>query len=65
LLQIDKTLTVAIMGCQVNGPGEAAHADLAITGIGRKVFLYKKGKLFREVTSSEAEEALFAALEEF
>lgn len=64
LLQIDKPLTVAIMGCQVNGPGEAAHADIAITGIGRKAFLYKKGKLFREVTSSEAEEALFAALEE-
>lgn len=64
LLQIDKPLTVAIMGCQVNGPGEAAHADIAITGIGRKVFLYKKGKLFREVTSLEAEEALFAVLEE-
>ncbi len=64
LLQIDKPLTVAIMGCQVNGPGEAAHADLAITGIGRKVFLYKHGQLVAEVTSEDAEDALFSALEE-
>lgn len=64
LLQIDKPLTVAIMGCQVNGPGEAAHADLAITGIGNSVFLYKKGKLLTKVTTANAEDALFAALEE-
>lgn len=64
LLQIDKPLTVAIMGCQVNGPGEAAHADLAVTGIGTKAFLYKKGKLITEVTEAEAEDALFSALEE-
>jgi len=63
LLSIDRDLTVAIMGCQVNGPGEAAHADVAITGIGTKVFLYRKGRLVREVGLDEAEEALYTCLE--
>lgn len=49
LLTIDKDLTVAIMGCQVNGPGEAKSADLAITGLGNSIFLYeKKGKLVKK-----------------
>ncbi len=52
------------MGCQVNGPGEAASADIAITGIGNKVFLYVKGKLVKEVVESEAEEVLFQYIQE-
>lgn len=48
LLTIDKDLTVAIMGCQVNGPGEAKSADLAITGLGNSIFLYEKGKLVKK-----------------
>lgn len=65
LLRIQKPLTVAIMGCQVNGPGEASHADVAITGIGRKVFLYVRGKLVREVSAEDAEQALMDVVEEF
>jgi (E)-4-hydroxy-3-methylbut-2-enyl-diphosphate synthase len=64
LMQIDAPLTVAIMGCQVNGPGEAAHADIAITGIGNRVYLYEKGVLVREVTADSAEDVLLARLEE-
>jgi len=64
LLGYSNDLTVAIMGCQVNGPGEAAQADIAITGIGNKVFLYVKGKLIKEVTSDEAESELMSAIEE-
>lgn len=64
LLQVDAPLTVAIMGCQVNGPGEAAHADIAITGIGNRVYLYEKGKLVKEVRSETAEEELFKRIEE-
>ncbi len=63
LLTIDKDLTVAIMGCQVNGPGEAKAADLAITGIGNSIFLYEKGELVRKVTASEAKSALLEAIE--
>jgi (E)-4-hydroxy-3-methylbut-2-enyl-diphosphate synthase len=65
LMTYDLPLTVAIMGCQVNGPGEAEHADLAITGIGNKVFLYEKGKMVKEVTSENAESELFAKIEEY
>lgn len=64
LMQYDVPLTVAIMGCQVNGPGEAAHADIAITGIGNRVYLYERGKLVKEVSSETAEEELLARIEE-
>jgi (E)-4-hydroxy-3-methylbut-2-enyl-diphosphate synthase len=47
----------------VNGPGEAAHADLAVTGIGNKIYLYEKGTLVREVLAQDAEEVLFTHLE--
>ncbi|MDC7230923.1 MAG: flavodoxin-dependent (E)-4-hydroxy-3-methylbut-2-enyl-diphosphate synthase [Sphaerochaetaceae bacterium] len=63
LLTIDKDLTVAIMGCQVNGPGEAKAADLAITGLGNSIFLYEKGKLVKKVTQQEAKAALMEAIE--
>ena len=64
LLAYQSDLTVAIMGCQVNGPGEAANADIAITGIGNKVFLYIRGKLVKEVSAQEAEKELFLSIQE-
>lgn len=64
LLSIDKDITVAIMGCLVNGPGEAKEADFAITGMKEKVFLYKHGVLVSEIDSSDAERALFEAINE-
>ena len=64
LLSIDKDITVAIMGCLVNGPGEAASADFALTGVGGKVYLYKGGLLHAAVSADEAEEALFEAIED-
>ncbi|HZJ87924.1 MAG TPA: (E)-4-hydroxy-3-methylbut-2-enyl-diphosphate synthase [Sphaerochaeta sp.] len=63
LAQIDKDLTVAIMGCQVNGPGEAKDADIAITGIGDSLFLYVNGSLVRELYESEAKKALLEAID--
>ena len=63
LLSLNKDIQVAIMGCSVNGPGEARNADYAVTGIGRKVFLYSKGVLLKEVDASDAEKALFEAIE--
>ncbi|MCS7201836.1 MAG: flavodoxin-dependent (E)-4-hydroxy-3-methylbut-2-enyl-diphosphate synthase [Dictyoglomus sp.] len=41
-------LTIAIMGCEVNGPGEAKEADLGITGSSNRVFLFKYGKIIKE-----------------
>lgn len=62
LATIQKDLTVAIMGCQVNGPGEAKAADIAITGIGNSVFLYEKGELSKKVEPNEAKAALMEAI---
>jgi len=64
LLEIQTPLTVAIMGCQVNGPGEAAMADIALTGMAGRIYLYEKGKLVKEIAEAEAEEVLFERIRE-
>ena len=64
LLTVNKDITVAIMGCQVNGPGEARNADVAITGIGNKVFLYCRGQLYKDVDVMSAEDSLFDLIDE-
>ena len=43
LQTVNKNITVAIMGCAVNGPGEAKHADIAIAGGRNEGLLIKKG----------------------
>ena len=45
LLSLDKDITVAVMGCVVNGPGEGKHADLGICGAGDYVLIFKKGQI--------------------
>jgi (E)-4-hydroxy-3-methylbut-2-enyl-diphosphate synthase len=51
---IETPLTVAVMGCVVNGPGEARHADFALVG-GRKQFaLYARGQLVKSVAEAQA-----------
>ncbi len=51
---IETPLTVAVMGCVVNGPGEASHADYALVG-GRKMFaLYRQGQLVKSVPEAKA-----------
>jgi (E)-4-hydroxy-3-methylbut-2-enyl-diphosphate synthase len=63
LYALDKDITVAIMGCAVNGPGEARHADLGITGAGNRVLLFRHGKIIRTTTAGEADAAFREALE--
>ena len=46
---IDKKLTVAVMGCVVNGPGEAKEADLGVAGGLTECILFKKGELVRKI----------------
>ncbi|MGN0740052.1 MAG: flavodoxin-dependent (E)-4-hydroxy-3-methylbut-2-enyl-diphosphate synthase [Treponema sp.] len=55
LLSLDKNITVAVMGCVVNGPGEAKHADLGIAGAGDKAIIFKKGKIVRTIESKNAD----------
>jgi len=57
LYALDRELTVAIMGCEVNGPEEARHADVGITGSGDKVLIFRRGKAARTVSAVEADEA--------
>lgn len=64
LLMSGKDVCVAFMGCQVNGPGEAKGADLAVTGLGNAVFLYKKGELYKKIAEDEALDAFWEAFEE-
>jgi (E)-4-hydroxy-3-methylbut-2-enyl-diphosphate synthase len=52
-----KKATVAVMGCVVNGPGEARAADLGITGAGNKVLLFKHGEKIRTVDCKDADKA--------
>jgi len=55
LYSLNKDITVAVMGCEVNGPEEAKHADLGITGAGDKVLIFKRGKVIRTITAAEAD----------
>nr|WP_148257913.1 (E)-4-hydroxy-3-methylbut-2-enyl-diphosphate synthase [Leadbettera azotonutricia] len=57
LYSLDKDITVAIMGCVVNGPGEARHADLGITGAGDKVLIFRRGEVIRTINAAEADGA--------
>ncbi|MCL2127605.1 MAG: flavodoxin-dependent (E)-4-hydroxy-3-methylbut-2-enyl-diphosphate synthase, partial [Treponema sp.] len=57
LYALDKNMTVAIMGCEVNGPEEARHADLGITGSGGKALIFRHGKVVRSVSAEEADSA--------
>ncbi len=47
LLSLDKDITVAVMGCVVNGPGEGKHADIGITGAGDSVIIFRHGEIVR------------------
>ncbi len=58
LAGIHKPIRVAVMGCIVNGPGEAADADVAVCAAADKGFIYKKGKKIGMAKKSQ----LFAAL---
>lgn len=65
LLAIDKSLTVAIMGCQVNGPGEAKGADIAIAGIGNNVYLYRDGEIYSQTVYEKAKDELLQLVREY
>ena len=65
LRKMRKNLTIAIMGCPVNGPGEAKRADLGITGSENQIVIFKKGKIIRRESADHAIEAFREELEKF
>lgn len=59
LKSIQKPLTVAVMGCSVNGPGEAAAADCGIAGGFGEGLLFAKGKIIKKVPQDQLVDELF------
>lgn len=60
LENVDKNITVAVMGCVVNGPGEAREADIGIAGGNGEGLLFKKGEIIKKLP----EDKLFETLKE-
>ncbi|SDP25502.1 flavodoxin-dependent (E)-4-hydroxy-3-methylbut-2-enyl-diphosphate synthase [Clostridium gasigenes] len=59
----NKNIKVAVMGCIVNGPGEAREADIGIAGGNGEGIIFKKGKLIRKVKEENLVEALLEEIE--
>lgn len=55
---LDKPIKIAVMGCVVNGPGEAKEADIGIAGGKGQAVLFKKGEIVRKITGDIAEELI-------
>ena len=58
-----KPITVAVMGCAVNGPGEAAAADVGIAGGKGEGLLFRRGEILRKVPQEQLVDALMAEIE--
>lgn len=58
LQTLDSDITVAIMGCAVNGPGEAREADIGIAGGKNEGLLFKKGEIIRKIPQEQIVETL-------
>ncbi|WP_425365103.1 flavodoxin-dependent (E)-4-hydroxy-3-methylbut-2-enyl-diphosphate synthase [Fusibacter bizertensis] len=60
---INKQITLAVMGCAVNGPGEAKEADLGIAGGKNEFLLFKKGLVIKKLKEDEVVEAVLSEIE--
>ncbi|RKD34471.1 flavodoxin-dependent (E)-4-hydroxy-3-methylbut-2-enyl-diphosphate synthase [Thermohalobacter berrensis] len=63
LKNIDKPIKIAIMGCAVNGPGEAKEADIGIAGGKESGLLFKKGKILKKVKEEDLLNELIKEIE--
>lgn len=63
LENINKNIKVAVMGCAVNGPGEAREADIGIAGGNGEGLIFKKGKIVRKVKEEDLIEELMKEIE--
>jgi 1-hydroxy-2-methyl-2-(E)-butenyl 4-diphosphate synthase len=64
-IELPRPIKVAILGCVVNGPGEASEADIGIAGGRGKGMLYKDGKLVRSFKEEQLVEELVEEIEKF
>jgi (E)-4-hydroxy-3-methylbut-2-enyl-diphosphate synthase len=59
----EQAIEVAVLGCAVNGIGEASHADFGITGAKNEGLIFAHGKPLRKVPQAQLVEALFAEID--
>jgi (E)-4-hydroxy-3-methylbut-2-enyl-diphosphate synthase len=64
LAHCDKDITVAVMGCAVNGPGEASAADIGVAGGDGEGVIFKKGKILYKVPQEKIVDTLMAEIEQ-
>ena len=64
LRDVKKSITVAVMGCVVNGPGEAREADIGIAGGDGCGLIFKKGEVLRKVPEDKIVEELIKEIEQ-
>ena len=62
-LNIKRPLKIAVMGCVVNGPGEASDADLGIAGGKDGCVIFVKGKIVKKVSKEQAQEEFFKEID--
>ncbi len=62
--RLNRDIKVAIMGCAVNGPGEARDADIGIAGGTNEVLLFKKGRIVKKIPQENAVEELIKEINE-
>jgi (E)-4-hydroxy-3-methylbut-2-enyl-diphosphate synthase len=60
---ITKAVKIAVMGCAVNGPGEASDADLGIAGAKANCVIFVKGKIVKKVSAEHAEREFFGEID--
>ncbi|MFZ0214742.1 MAG: flavodoxin-dependent (E)-4-hydroxy-3-methylbut-2-enyl-diphosphate synthase [Candidatus Dormiibacterota bacterium] len=63
IAKIKAPITIAVMGCVVNGPAEARHADIGVTGGRGKGVIFKRGKLYKTVPEAELVPVLLAEID--
>ncbi len=63
IANLDKKLTLAVMGCAVNGPGEAREADIGIASGRGEALIFIKGEIVRKVKEDEIVDALMEEIE--
>jgi (E)-4-hydroxy-3-methylbut-2-enyl-diphosphate synthase len=64
LLGVDKHVTVAVMGCVVNGPGEASEADVGAAFSRSEAWIFSRGEKLRRVGAEEVAAELLKEIEE-
>jgi len=65
LLKVNKSINVAIMGCAVNGPGEAKHADIGVAGGKGEAILFRKGKIIKKIKEADVYDELIKEIDAF